>query len=239
MMMDGPLPENLNEYMGRFLESEDQRPSGRDVYQDVFDDPVIFPLQRPRETAMMIAEARKINPRIVFEIGADKGGGLYHWCKCLPTVQRVIACEIRGVPYRELFNDAFPDLEFLWMAESSYAGSTMKYVEHWLRPQRIDCLFIDGDKAMFETDFDAYLPLMNPNGIVFMHDINDRPPREAYDRVCARGYQHQEIIDIQDATDAMDREYAGIPSKGAHEGWLRHWKGRSCGVGVIYIGDKP
>lgn len=236
--MDDPLPSNLNEQLTKLFATESTRTPGADFYQAVFDDPVIFPLQRPREMAKMIAKAREIRPRIVYEIGADKAGGLYHWCKCLPSVERVIACEIRGVPYGSLFQEAFPALDFLWMAESSYAKGTVDYVRNWLHGERIDVLFIDGDKSMFDVDFDVYLPLMNPNGIVFMHDINDRAPTEAYEKVIARGYRHEEILDIQDSIAAMERESDGIPTATSHEGWLRHWRGQSCGVGCIFLGER-
>ena len=51
----------------------------------------------------MLAIANKYSPTTIYEIGADKGGGLYHWCMSCPTVKHVIACEIRGLPYKELF----------------------------------------------------------------------------------------------------------------------------------------
>jgi predicted O-methyltransferase YrrM len=105
---------------------------------------------------------------------------------------------------------------------------------------KIDCLFIDGDKESFEVDFNMYLPLMSPNGIVFMHDINPVPPcspRSAFLSVKSRGYLTQEIIDTTDAIDALIRQRKGVEPKNPYEAWLRTWGPTSCGVGVIYLDE--
>ena len=104
---------------------------------------------------------------------------------------------------------------------------------------QIDILFIDGDKSHFDTDFYTYMSVMSPKGIVFMHDITDDAPGAAYRRVCSTGFRHSEIIDKTDSVKASWQEEAGEPAKSPHEGWLRHWKGSSCGVGVIYMPDHP
>ena len=205
-----------------------------------------------------MGELKVGGPVTVMEIGADKGAGVYHWAKCLPTVRNVIACEIRGLPYCKQFDKAFPDVRFLWWACCSRTGDRLQGIsdpaqdtKRWLTSvaideleghsidfQPIDVLFIDGDKLAFGKDFDAYLPLMNPNGLVFFHDINEREPLAAYRRVCARGYHHEEKIDVTDTTEAVRREAQGLPSANPHEGWLRHWRGRSAGVGLIYLEGK-
>lgn len=229
--MDEPFPIGMMDCIRKFFATEDTRDPGFDVYQDVFDTELFFPLQRQAELALMMQEARKINPVTVMEIGSDKGGGLYHWCKSLHSVTQVIACEIRGTPYASMFEDSFPNITFNWQPKGSI--DAVLDVRDWLGIDKIDCLFIDGDKGKFVEDFDAYLPLMNPNGIVFMHDINDREPTLAFEKVICRGYRHKRIIDTSDY-----RRETIKPSNTPHGGWLRHWRGRSCGVGVIYLGDK-
>lgn len=220
----------------QFLAEDYLRPPGHDVYQDCFDSPWFFPLQRREELRRMVQIARSINPTTVMEIGADKGSGLYHWCKALPTVKRVIACEIRGTPYASAFQSAFKHLQFLWLSGDSQGSFTKKTVCEFMLPSSlIDMLFIDGDKLGFVEDFDAYLPLMNPHGVVFMHDVTDREPQRAFLTIQARGYRTETIIDRTDTDEAMGRAAKGIPPASAHEGWLRHWHGRSCGVGVVYL----
>jgi len=240
-MGDAPLPVELCEDYEKLFATEQQRPAGQDVYEAIFDDSLLFPLQRRREMAFMMQRARSVSPGVVFEIGADKGGGLYHWCKSLPTVQRVIACEIRGTPYANLFEQAFPHIDFLWLPESSYARAAIRKVRNWLGPDKIDCLFIDGNKRAFDRDFQAYLPMLSRDGIVFMHDIQDHAPRRGYDVVISNGYAHDEHIDISESLESVEREKQGIPAQNAHEQWLRHWHGQSAGVGIIYLnsGQKP
>ena len=229
------LPAELNNYFEEFFLSENKRLPGQDIYEDIFSSPLLFPLQRKREMAFMMQKARSIEPKVVYEIGADKAGGLYHWCKCLPTVKRVIACEIRGTPYSELFEKAFPQIDFFWLPDSSYAPENVSNITKWLCADKIDCLFIDGDKCKFDKDFKVYLPAMNPRGIVFMHDIQDKAPRFGYDTICKKGYRHEEFIDVSESIEAVEREKQGISTLNTHEQWLRHWHGRSAGVGIIYL----
>lgn len=253
--MDAPFPPEFLPSVESFLAEDYLRPPGLDSYQACFDSAWFFPLQRRRELERMIQIARQVEPRTVMEIGADKGSGIYHWCKCLEGwVGNVIACEIRGCPYEEVMKRAFPHIRFLFVPGSSrdkhMKAAVKKFVDDsWepdpsfvggIRAGMIDVLFIDGDKSAFEQDFDAYLPLMNPKGVVFFHDIQDSPgPKDAYWRVVKKtGLRHEEIIDTSESVQALERAKNGIPPASPHEGWLRHWAGRSCGVGVIYLEGK-
>lgn len=224
---------------------------GQDSYPEVFQSSLFFPLQRRREMEKMMQVARQANggnPQVVMEIGADKGGSLYHWCMCLPTVNRVIACEIRGTPYRALFEQAFPQMHLLWLEQSSYESRTVATVKDWLSHSgyvktsaayEIDILFIDGDKGHFYDDFVAYLPMMRkPGGVVLFHDVQDPGLMrdhyfEALHHPAAR--QGHIILDVSEAAEACSRQAQGIPATCEHENWLRRWKGRSCGVGVVEL----
>lgn len=173
-------------------------------------------------------------PKVVMEIGADKGGSLYHWCM-LPTVERVIACEVRGTPYWHFFERAFPQLGFRWLERSSRDPRSLTEVKHWLGDDRIDCLFIDGEKPRMYDDFVAYLPYMNRPSVVFVHDINDSYGRVAVERTRQDGYVVEEVIDVGETEVALERQRHGHEPCSPHEAWLRHWKGKSCGVGVVRL----
>lgn len=234
--MDGPFPPGMVAEIEKFLSTDSERPRGLDLYPEVFDTEFFFPLQRQRELARMIEVAREYDPEVVYEIGSDKGSGLYHWVKCLPTVRRAIASEIRGTPYRDAFERAFPEIDFLWIEGSSYDPTAIKKIKDWLGDDKLNSVFIDGDKNEFERDFDLVLPMMSRPSVAFMHDIRDDVPGRAFNRVASRGiYRYSRIVDIQDSLDAMEREKLGEPCRGSHDGWLRQWKGQSCGVGVIRI----
>lgn len=233
--VDEPFPKDLLPCIEKFFFMEQTRKPGENLYPAIFDTSVFFPLQRKGELAQMMEMARSVNPKVVMEIGTDKAGGLYHWCKCLPSVERVIACEIRGTPYSKLFEKAFPHIDFLWLPTSSYDPGVVNGVLRWIQPDKIDCLFIDGDKSFFDLDFDCYRPMMRDTGIVFMHDITDEAPGAGYQKVIKRDYKHQEIVDKSDVKIALEREAQGDPPSSAHDSWLRHWRGASCGVGCIFM----
>lgn len=233
--MDGPLPAGLVAELERVFR-EDTDPPGRDLYPAVFDSALLFPLQRRAETAAMIALARTISPRIVMEVGADKAGGVLHWLRAFP-LERFVGIEIRGTPYGAVLDAAFPLTECLWIAESSYEPRVVRRVEEWLRGARIDVLFLDGDKARFYDDFEAYLPMVRRRGLVLMHDVRDPAPGEAYQRARKhpRVRETTTIEDISEVAPALEREAAGIAPATPHEGWLRQWRGASCGVGVLWV----
>lgn len=235
-MVDDPFPEGMLQDIEKYLAADHLREIGHDVYDDCLNTGLFFPLQRRAELAQMMRIARSIQPRTIFEIGSDKGGGLYHWVKCLPSVQRAIACEIRGTPYAKTFERYFPEVKFLFLGSSSYDSTVVKTVSEWLGSLRIDCLFIDGDKDGFDRDWHAYRPLMSPRGVVFLHDVQDAPgPRALLERLKREGYRTQTILDLTDWYTADSREQMGLPIKNAYEQWLRYWRGASCGVGVIYL----
>lgn len=237
--MDAPFPEGMLEEIRTFLTTvHPSLPAGLDLYPEMFRTSLFFPLQRQEELAEMMRLARQLKPKVVMEIGADKGGGLYHWCKCLPTVTDVIACEIRGTPYRDDFTEAFPHIWFWWAPHSSQNPKTLNLVRRVDSSSGpIDVLFIDGDKASMLQDFDTYLPFMASNGLVFMHDVTDsHGPKEAFEAVKARGYRTNLIHSIQDYTNLVrDTRYEGKRQRTPHQNWLLHWQGRSCGVGVIHL----
>jgi hypothetical protein len=235
----GGFFEGMLDDIVKYLRDDTSRPVGNALYPEIFDTPYFFPLQRREEMRRMLQISQSISPEVVFEIGADKGSSFYSFIKSNPTARRAIASEIRGVPYSEPFQDAFPDIDFLWLGEiSSYDPKTVERVRRWLDGEKIDVIFIDGDKGRMLDDFDAYYPLLSNKSVVFLHDVQDYGgPRTAFKVLESRGYRTEYILDNSDTRESMRREEKGIPPATAHEGWLRHWKGASCGVGVVYTGE--
>lgn len=230
--MDSPFPAGMVDEIEGFLANDSTRPPQQDLYPEVFDTSLFFPLQRQAELIWMMRQARAIKPITIMEIGADKAGGLYHWIKCLPTVENVIACEIRGTPYADAFERAFPYVAFTWMPHCSRTPD--RRIEVSNDYGTIDCLFIDGDKLKFADDFHHYAPLLSPDCRVFMHDVQDSEPRQAFERVSSLpGWVGHKYIDTADSAAACARQATGVPPATPHETWLRHWRGRSCGVGML------
>lgn len=219
-------------------------PPGKDVYMPIFDNGILFPLQRINEMEVMMQTARSVNPHVVMEIGSDKGGGFFHWCKSLPSVGRAIAAEFRGVPFQDAFKDMFPEIDFHFVEGSSYDPVNVQGVRNFLNKGKtgsepgdmIDCLFIDGDKNGTGRDFASYVSMVRPGGLIFIHDIEDRTihPSQFFYSLCEK-YRIMAILDGREALPAVRRGVNNEPPKTAYEGWLRIWKHHSCGVGVVQV----
>jgi predicted O-methyltransferase YrrM len=219
--MDGPLPSNLVQCWEEFLTQPHN-------LEDLFAHPVLFPLQRKREMEAMHQVARELNPQVVMEIGADKGGSVWAWLHEIPTITAIIACEIRGTPYSEIMAKAFPHIQFLWLPESSYEESTLDKVLQWLGDKCIDVLFIDGDKSHFDTDYNLYQQRVN--GVVFMHDVCDKPMKDAFLK-CSRGKERRILRNVTEWTE-LKNNLPETPT--AYQSWMMYWGDRSCTVGVIH-----
>jgi hypothetical protein len=231
-MDDAPFPDGMLSCWEEFL-------SAPRTLDDLFATSLAFPLQRRREMEKMFA-AVLMNwpPRVAAELGVDKGGGAWAWCHCFPSIERFIACEIRGTPYRHLLEKAFPHVEFLWLEASSYAPATVANARNWLGEDRIDAILIDSEKRHFLDDFRAYLPLMRrPGGLAIFHDVQDPGPmRDAYFKALQEeGRRGEIILDRSEAEEALARARQGLPPAHSHEGWLRTWGGRSCGCGLVWL----
>lgn len=236
------FPKGIQETWAQFAKDFYGQP-GQDIYTEIFCNGTLFPLQRINECAEMMRTARAISPQVVMEIGSDKGGGFFHWCKSLPTVRRAIAAEFRGVPFIEAFLKLFPLIDFCFIEGSSFDPANVAQVSQFLNdtdkrdePDLIDCLFIDGDKNGTAKDFAAYAPYVRPGGLVFIHDIEDRsihPSQFFYS--LAKDYRITALLDGREGTEAEMRTKAGVPASTGYENWLRIWKWTSCGVGIVQL----
>lgn len=225
--MDGPLPQNLLPAWEAFLH--------HDGYKDIFHDNTLNPLQRKNESRRMLQIANGCEPETVMEIGADKGGSVYLWLTHCSSIRMMIVCEVRGTPYRHLFEERFPDVHFLWLPGSSYDPKTRRHVSDWLEDRDIDVLFLDGDKSHFDTDFNLYNPMVSNDGVILFHDVNGHGPmRDAW---LDAALQHSgfDFIDIREVAELQRKiNEEGYAPSTQYENWLLYWKGRSCGFGAVY-----
>lgn len=227
----GSFPAGMVDDVARFLVGTADRRDVRDLYEDVFRIPTMFPLQRKNELQWMMNLARSVTPRVIVDVGTDKGGGLYHWAAGLHP-GRIAACEIRGLPYSGAFAVAFPAIDFLWIERSSRDPEAVDGVRRWLGNDRIDVLFLDGDKGAFREDFDAYVGHVADGGLVFFHDIQDGGPGGAF-AACSKHSRVGTVLTCID-TREVDGALAIAPAdRDAYAQWLAHWAGRSCGVGCL------
>lgn len=221
------------------LSKHHEWPEGLDSYDALFNSSMFFPLQRRRELEAMMRRCRRIKPSTVAVIGSDKGSDLFHFIKCLPTVKRAIACEIRGTPYAEAFKKYFPHVSFLFLAMGSRNPLALSKVNSFLGGNKIDCLFIDGDKCTFKEDFKTYRPMMSMGGLVLMHDICCPPDTAScFDAFMEASKAHltEKIIDMSEYDEDREAVKRGEPAKTAYGNWVRYWSNHpTCGVGVINV----
>jgi hypothetical protein len=234
-MDDAPLPPEYLPSVEKFLAGSAGYQSGNSCPAG-FESDWMFPLQREKELQRMVRLAWPFAPRTLVEIGADKGSGIFQWCKCLPSLEKVVAIEPRGCPYGPAMAKAFPGIQFLFIGQGSLDRGVGESVYNFVGGKGLDVLFIDGDKTGMARDFHHYRNLYHTGTLIFFHDICDESPRAGFEEVI-RDFRlpHMRIIDTEDAELACMREMKGIAPAHAHEGWLRHWKGQSCGVGVVFM----
>lgn len=219
--MENPLPPDLLKLWHTYLRTNPHTPFYGHLFDSMFKGK-LFPLQRKSElleTLTFVCNVMPVVRPVIMEIGVDKGGTFFHFINALcPRI--AIGCEIRGTPWLEPFKDYFDDCEFLAIRDSKESDK----VKTFLNGNKIDLLFIDGDKSKFAEDFHRYEPFLAPEAIVLMHDMQDEAPRRAFDSI--KGYNKSLIIINHDWL------YMGEPECD-HDRWLLHWKGRSCGFGIL------
>lgn len=231
-MPDSPLPSNLVSEWRTFLSKER-------TIDDLFAHGLLFPLQRRREADKMLRMASDVAPRVIGVVGSDKAADVWMFLKSCPTIERVFAIEIRGVPWVNEFRKAFPAVDFLAIGESSFDMPTVVKVARWLGSDNIDVLFLDGHKGMFHADYAAYTLMMGDGGLVLMHDINpvhgDEGPVKFFESLQGSGVACDKIVDTSEADAELALAQDGHPPKTAYADWIRYWRHGSCGVGVVRL----
>jgi len=230
-----PFPAQLISDLRRFLQTNAQRSREPQASPEVFGHPILHPLQRANELTFMLRLLADVQPRSLLEIGTDKGGGLYHFCQTL-NLKQVIGIDQRGCPFGQLFEQAFPKLQFHWVPRHSRATGVVNSVQQFLRGEPLDVLFLDGDELQFREDLEAYWPLLRkPGGVVFIHDIVNPAPRAAFEAYRKQARCYSVLLDTAESREALASQEAGKPAASAYEGWLRHWHGAGCGVGILLL----
>jgi predicted O-methyltransferase YrrM len=116
-----------------------------------------------------------MRPRLLCEIGADRGGTLALLGSVAAPDARILSLDIeypesRAQVYRIL---AQPGQQLTCVEANSHATETLERVKQWLGGERLDFLFIDGDHsyAGVKADYDMYGPLVRSGGVIAFHDI--------------------------------------------------------------------
>ena len=189
----------------------------------------IRPMQSVEEFRSLYRAVARKRPQTVLEIGTFSGGTLYSWCRCAEPDALIISIDLpRGkfgggyIPQRAPFYRAFrrEGQEMVLLRSDSHSTETLKRVREILGAKRVDFLFIDGDHTYtgVKQDFELYLPLVAPGGLVALHDVHPRPKKPKIEvhrfwKELKQVYpQHEEWIDLGGVNRAIGIGLITLPS---------------------------
>ncbi len=150
----------------------------------------IAPMQARAEIRELLELLKAEPPRVVLEIGTAHGGTLFLWSRVaspdaflasvdLPHGRFGGGYPVWKAPLYRSFGGAGQHIELV--RADSHAEQTRDRVRTLLRGRPVDFLFIDGDHSYdgVARDFDLYVPLVRPGGIVALHDVVPQPAAAA------------------------------------------------------------
>jgi len=144
--------------------------------------------QKAREIRGLLAEVRRLRPRRVLEIGSSAGGTLFLWTRVAADDATIVSIDLPAgglsdpeeaerLRRFERFRRGRQRLYLL--RADSHAGLTQRRLVEILEGQALDFLFIDGDHSYegVRRDFDDYAPLVRPDGLIALHDVQPHSRR--------------------------------------------------------------
>lgn len=179
----------------------------------------IAPNQKEQEIVWLLEQLADRPPRVVLEIGTDRGGTLFLWTRVASADARLIAVDVqkmvgrlgRWSPFALVRNGFARERQVIELIDGaeSHAPETLGRVRAALRDRPIDFLFIDGDHAYeaVRRDFELYEPLVRPGGAIAFHDVS---PRTTPDTVGTAAFW----AELKAAHDTRELVAGGAPGYG-------------------------
>jgi len=138
---------------------------------------LITPNQIRNEVQALCEIVRGRRPRILLEIGTERGGSFFLFSRTAAPDALLISVDLpKHDPKRRAFCKYLrvKGQRVSVITADSHAKSTVELVSRVLGDCKIDFLFIDGDHSYegVKQDFENYVMLLNSPGLVAFHDIN-------------------------------------------------------------------
>ena len=129
--------------------------------------------QNMSEITAFVDYARRIEPRVVCEIGVQDGGTNFILSRALGTVTTIVGIDLYVSLKSQLRFYRRGDVALHIIEGSSQAADTHRKLQRVLGSRPIDVLFIDGDHTYEGAlrDFSMYSPLVRAGGLIAFHDI--------------------------------------------------------------------
>lgn len=124
--------------------------------------------QHRHELQWLISQVNKINPKVIVEIGVERGGTTSLWRRVF-DYELMIGIDIADHKQEIKFNGVQD--KFI-LGNSLLSGTKDKLITNLSR-RKIDFLFIDGSHNFFDvkTDYYMYKNLVRKGGLIAFHDI--------------------------------------------------------------------
>jgi len=144
---------------------------------------------------------KKLDPKVICEIGTDRGGTLYLWSKAIQQNGLIISIDLPRTYRRSLnrfFHSAFFETQRIhFLRENSQSSACQERVQRILGGKQIDFLFIDADHSYegVKKDFQLYSPFVRKSGLIAFHDILDECGVDRFWSEIRSDYRHIEIVE--------------------------------------------
>lgn len=196
----------------------------------------ITPIQHPGELQELLSVIDDRDPDTIVEIGTDRGGTLYIWCRATDA-RIIVSCDINysqienstlSYRNRRSFYHNFTDEGDIYFVEgNSHERDTFEKIADIVPDSGVDFLFIDADHSYegVRRDFELYAPIMANDGVIALHDIR-------HDR-CSVPEFWTEVRDEYDTREIYHDVDVGILPH--IEPDRRHRIKHGCGIGLVYL----
>jgi predicted O-methyltransferase YrrM len=146
----------------------------------------IAPNQKDDEIMWLLRRLEAERPKVVLEIGTDRGGTLFLWTRVAAPDALLVTLDIQKMvgrlgrlsPFALVRRSFARDRQRIELVDQvdSQDEQTVERVQVLLRGRPVDYLFLDGDHRYeaVRRDFELYTPLVRPGGIVAFHDISPK-----------------------------------------------------------------
>ncbi len=142
------------------------------------------------ELHFLVSRVRALDPLIIIEIGAFRGGSTAVWHHILDGKGLLITIDPN--PQRE-FYDRFEDEpdNFVFIKGKSLHKEVMIQLGDILGSEYADFIFVDGDHSIMKDDWETYWPLLRDGGGMGFHDFKlsgKKTPLALEKEGCKRDY---------------------------------------------------
>lgn len=143
--------------------------SGHGIYSSIS-------MEQERKSIKNLARTvNKQNPRTILEIGSNKGGSFYLWCRYIGNAELLVSLDL-SIPGRrgEFFQQFSKKKNIKYIEGDSQNEQTYYLVKDSLDGRHLDFIYIDASHKYknVKSDFERYRKLIKGDGIVGFHDIS-------------------------------------------------------------------